>query len=135
MEENIYMLLLIEVNLSQLWKAGKMSKQQEKLSIRSVCFVLPIDIHNIHNTKVSTWFFFDEVTENMHLVLKNFNTEAWSAILRVTRRRVGPLLRPIRQKFCRWSASTLPRAALSQHSKNRSSQDWNPSPLGRHRTT
>merc|ERR1712168_1165608 len=129
------MLLLNEVNLSSCGKKEKYSKQQEKLSIRSVCFVLPIDIHNIHNTKVSTWFFFDEVTENLHLVLK---LEAWSAILRVTRRRVGPLLRPIRQsvEFCRWSASTLPRAALSQHSKNRSSQDWNPSPLWRrHRTT
>lgn len=70
MEENIYMLLLIEVNLSKQ-KAGKIVQTTEKkLSIRSVCFVLPIDIHNIHNTKVSTWFFFDEVTENMHLVLK-----------------------------------------------------------------
>lgn len=69
MEENIYMLLLIEVNLSNQ-KAGKIVQTTEKLSIRSVCFVLPIDIHNIHNTKVSTWFFFDEVTENMHLVLK-----------------------------------------------------------------
>jgi len=59
MEENIYMLLLlIEVNLSSSEKQEEKSlEQQEKLSIRSVCFVLPIDIHNIHNTKVSTCFF------------------------------------------------------------------------------